>query len=371
MTVRVRFPADIGERVRFAMSPLLEGLWGLHTWREPDHHPLNHIWIRSIDSLPSPLRRDLARYAFMYKGRPDAIGLPLDGDRPLIKRELARLREATDSEALRFLVRGHYRGEPPADGAIEPEIAAQFLADAARSRASRELAERALREPRETLLAFADVFERFWDTIFASTWERSLPRRRQEVHDARSRIADGGITDLLAGMWPEVRLGRDRQEFTIRRGHEHDIELGPDDHLTLVVSFCVWPHVHVYCDRPGGVILAFSPSSLLAKFTPTSPPTDLLGMLEALADDTRLRTLRFLRGHPRSTQELSGLVGVSAPTLSEHLHRLEAAGVLRSWRKGHYVLYELAVDLGELVNIKIDDYLGPPESSADTGEDRS
>ena len=89
----------------------------------------------------------------------------------------------------------------------------------------------------------------------------------------------------------------------------------------------------------------------------------------SLADETRLRALRYLRGHPRSTQELSALVGVSEPTLSKHLHKLEAAGVLRSRREGYYLLYEMAIDLGEDLRVKVDDYLGPPDAAVPAAEE--
>lgn len=368
MTIRVRLPDDIVRRVRFAMSPVLEGLWGLHAWRQAEHHPLNHEWVRSMRNVPSPLRRDLARFAFVYQGAPGSIGLPLEDERPGIQRELARLRETTNAQALAFFTRSHYRLEPVPEDAVPPEIAAEFLAAAAKRRVSRDLAERALRQPRETLLAFADVFERFWDAVFAETWERSLPRREQEVRDAKARVAKGGLRDLLVGMWPEVRLHPELPGFSLRRTHEHEISLAPNGHLTLVISFCAWPHVRVHCEQPGNVMLGYTPASTLAKLDRASPPTDLLDVLYALADETRLRMLRFLHGQPRSTQELSALLGVGAPTLSEHLHKLEAAGVLSSRRDGYYVLYELAVDLGELLSVKIDDYLGAPGDSPSDSE---
>ena len=60
-------------------------------------------------------------------------------------------------------------------------------------------------------------------------------------------------------------------------------------------------------------------------------PEALVGVLRALADDTRLRALRFIAERPRSTQELAPLVGLK-PTYG----RVSKAGVLPlSWLFDH------------------------------------
>jgi DNA-binding transcriptional ArsR family regulator len=64
-------------------------------------------------------------------------------------------------------------------------------------------------------------------------------------------------------------------------------------------------------------------------------------MLRALGDDTRLRVLKLLAEQPRTTQELTPLVGLSAAELSKALRRLADAGIARSRREGYYDVYSL------------------------------
>ena len=66
-----------------------------------------------------------------------------------------------------------------------------------------------------------------------------------------------------------------------------------------------------------------------------------IGVLRALADDTRLRALRLIAERPRSTQELAPLVGVTEAALSKHLRLLAEAGLLERHRDGYYVLYRI------------------------------
>jgi DNA-binding transcriptional ArsR family regulator len=75
---------------------------------------------------------------------------------------------------------------------------------------------------------------------------------------------------------------------------------------------------------------------------PRIPPADLLRVLRALGDDTRLRVLKLIAVRPRTTQELAPLVGLSNAGLSKSLRRLAEAGLVMSRREGYYVVYALA-----------------------------
>jgi len=74
------------------------------------------------------------------------------------------------------------------------------------------------------------------------------------------------------------------------------------------------------------------------------PADELLHVLRALADPTRLRALKLIAARPRTTQELAPLVGISEAGLSKHLRQLARAGVVESHREGYYVVYKLATD---------------------------
>ena len=127
----------------------------------------------------------------------------------------------------------------------------------------------------------------------------------------------------------------------LERPHDHEVEIGPEDRLVLAPSAYVWPHVRVNCDAPWPLGLVFPASSIVREARPRIPPAALVGVLRALADDTRLRALRLIAERPRSTQELAPLVGITEAALSKHLRVLAEAGLLERRREGYYVLYRL------------------------------
>lgn len=68
--------------------------------------------------------------------------------------------------------------------------------------------------------------------------------------------------------------------------------------------------------------------------------TDPLDRLfHALSDPTRRAILARLAAGPASVSELSAPFGIALPTLIAHLSRLEAAGLVRSTKRGRVRTY--------------------------------
>ena len=71
---------------------------------------------------------------------------------------------------------------------------------------------------------------------------------------------------------------------------------------------------------------------------------DLATRLKAIADPVRLRLLTYLLDQPDSescTCVLAPIVNLSEPTVSHHLKKLEASGLLTKERRGMSVYYRV------------------------------
>lgn len=68
---------------------------------------------------------------------------------------------------------------------------------------------------------------------------------------------------------------------------------------------------------------------------------DLLLQLKALADPARMRLLALCRGGECSVSELTGVLGLSQPRVSQHLKQLCDAGLLERFRDGQRVYYRV------------------------------
>jgi ArsR family transcriptional regulator len=71
-----------------------------------------------------------------------------------------------------------------------------------------------------------------------------------------------------------------------------------------------------------------------------------------LSDPVRVQLLDVLRGHEEAVCqcELQPLFGVSQPTLSHHLRKLEEAGVVSVERRGRWAYYSTDPDSMEVLS---------------------
>lgn len=73
-----------------------------------------------------------------------------------------------------------------------------------------------------------------------------------------------------------------------------------------------------------------------------SPRTDeLLGFFKALADANRLKIVALLAGGEQPVERLAATLGLSSPTVSHHLARLSAIGLVSARAEGYYSIYRL------------------------------
>ena len=70
-------------------------------------------------------------------------------------------------------------------------------------------------------------------------------------------------------------------------------------------------------------------------------PVHCAEQLKALSEPLRLRIVSALRGGPKSVSELSESLGVELVTVSHHLGILRSAHLVRTERKGRFILYSL------------------------------
>jgi DNA-binding transcriptional ArsR family regulator len=70
-------------------------------------------------------------------------------------------------------------------------------------------------------------------------------------------------------------------------------------------------------------------------------PSDVGSRFQALADPTRRAILKQLREGSRTAGDIAEAFNLTKPTLSHHFKVLEAAGLVRSEKRGTFVVYTL------------------------------
>lgn len=84
-----------------------------------------------------------------------------------------------------------------------------------------------------------------------------------------------------------------------------------------------------------------------------------LQLIKSLADESRLQILALLKKQPYCVEDLAGLLSLADSTVSAHLKKLQAAGLVYSVKQQYYNVYHLK---SELLNISLDALIPSLES---------
>src|SRR5215471_778947 len=88
---------------------------------------------------------------------------------------------------------------------------------------------------------------------------------------------------------------------------------------------------------------------------------------KAIADPTRRRILKYLRGGERTAGELAEYSGVGRTALSHHLMVLKMADLVRVERRGQFQVYSLNTTVFQDLLTEIIGWLGGFDSASDAG----
>jgi DNA-binding transcriptional ArsR family regulator len=303
--------------------------------------------VRRARGLPAGLRREIAAFRFAYDAFVPEFLVPSPSspfagfDDEL--RELAALDDTT--LALGFLrPLWDHRGERDEELLGETQVRKHVDRRSAELGSDLGLARLIFESPRELATRFAELLSGYWEAAFAAEWRELEPRLADTVAEAGRTIAGDGVYSYLAGLSPQLLIDASRRELRRDLPHEHTVDVGPRSELVLVPSAFVWPHVRLNCDPPRPPSIVYPAPFALAGGKSKLPAEDVVHVLRALADPTRLRALKLIAAGERSTQELAPLIGISEAGLSKHLRLLARANLVRARREGYYVLYSVDLD---------------------------
>jgi len=346
VAIRFELPAHEDGVVAFGYSPLLESVLSLHVLVEPKHHALQHGWVRAMRALPASLRREIATLSFLYRWTlPDCLLPPADSGYDGFDAEIHRVRRLRTEVVAFDLLRRLYDhgGARPARRRIlaSPEVRTIALKQAGTlGPQARRAAALLFDDPARLVDRFTSLLEGYWEEAFAEEWDRIEPKLAESVELAGRQIAGDGMYAFVLSLAPQLRVDPGGRSFGLDVPHDHRVLIGPENRLLLVPSVYAWPHVRINCDAPWPLSVVYRAPFLVKGLGRATPP-QLVQLLKALADPTRLRILELLAKQPRSTQELAPLVGLTDAGASKQLRLLAAAGLLKTKREGYYVVYSL------------------------------
>jgi hypothetical protein len=306
----LRFGSSDLANVRFAISPLVELHRSVRALDDPGAQAIHLPWIAATREATNDVDLDMLR-ALQPRGvySPDFIHPPPRSPLTELEDELAEML-ATPADEVRAEIEFIYRRV----GA--PEILEPFL-----------------EEPDAAMGRLADVIREYWQHALQPHWERVRGLLRGDVLYRGRRLADGGARFLFADLHPEARFEED--ELRIEKSW-HATRTLDGRGLLLVPSAFTWPVISAITEPPWQPTLIYPARGVGLLWEPGDTATP--ESLRALLGRRRAAVLAALDA-PRPTSEVAQRLGLSAPSVSQHLGVLKAAGLVHASRVGRLVLY--------------------------------
>jgi DNA-binding transcriptional ArsR family regulator len=315
-------PEDFGQ-IRFACSPLWEAVLSYLVLQSPSSSTLQIPWVaaarqtlRGVDL--SPLDALLGPNPVDF---PDFLTPTPTSPMPEFATELELLR-ATPATVLRDEILSLSRNcaSPPAN------------------------LHRFLEAPDHALTQLVETLARYWDRALAMHWPQIQQLLEADILGHAQRLAFSGPEALFAGLHPAVHY-RDGVLEVGKRLPVREMALDGRGLLLVPVTFA-WPNVYVIAEPPWPPALLYSPRGVANLWSSAPPPPDAL---RHLVGDGRARVLSTLV-IPRTTTEIARQLGLTAGAISQHLARLQCAGVIAPQRSGRRVYYGLTARGSSLID---------------------
>jgi DNA-binding transcriptional ArsR family regulator len=312
---RLRFTADELLRCRFAISPLREVQGAIRTLSHPDRHGYHLPWLRQVRTAAAGL--DLSAFRLLA---------PVGGHGPGFLHPVPALPLAALED------------ETAAIRATAPDLARRQIAEAlaqtpgaAGTRRGRAM----LADPAGTVGQVAALYEQVWTALLAPHWPRLRAVLEADVAYHARRLADGGMQRLFTGLHP--LLSWSDGALAVGGALSETRQPPTEGGLVLVPSVFFWPEAGSAFDPPWQPTVLYPARGVGGLWARSGPSAS--AALVRLLGANRAAILTGLDA-PTTTTALAHRHELAMSSVSAHLAVLRDAGLLRSRRYGHQVLYE-------------------------------
>lgn len=309
-------------------SPFLEVVSSLHVLQEPKHHLERLTWARETEALLSPTLKQ----HILTLGRVSNDWLNL-----FDLHDLCDFRESSVEEGIEKLLAVDERqfvycllGQVMSREHIDLWLQGNEVERDQWTKPQQDL----LRRPATLRRQFADVLSAYYQEYFSKELHRIEPWLISSVHTLQEKLHKTPI-EAMESIHPRFIL-RD-QELLFYKAHTWRFPYSELSRIIVQPSTFITPHL----------LMGAFESTVSVGYAVTVPgvdrtdavPKDLLDIMNAMSDETRMKILKQVFYHPYCTQQLAEMYSLSEATVSKHLKVLYQAGLVYSERKGNYVFY--------------------------------
>jgi DNA-binding transcriptional ArsR family regulator len=205
--------------------------------------------------------------------------------------------------------------------------------------------------PSDLAAAILDIVGSFWERCFAHVWDIQRATLDDIARAVTAQLANGPAA-ALERLTPRARTQRSHDALFLASSQQSGmVDCSALDQLEVLPS--LWM-------RRGAVVVNASTRIGLCVHARSRQGTEsldascLVQLMNVLGDAQRFEIVRLCNSRPRSTQELSRLLGITPAPVSRHLRQLKEVDLVLGRRVGRFVFYETIPETLSLVTGRLD-----------------
>lgn len=327
----------LSKHVRFIYSPFRELMTSLHVLDNPSHHLTRLEWAEKTKSNMSPSLWDTAcLFGELSNGWLNFLDLVdvLQYEEKHVEEAIERIKLLSAKKFLSLLLGTR------ADLSLD-ECSGNEMDVHAKPGYYREM--------------LCDFLYGYHQEHFARELFRVEPWLIKAVHEIKNQFEQNPL-DAMNCVHPRFKL--DARTLKFYKADTWVFQYEEITRLTIYPSSFIAPHLLVGMEVPE--IIVYLQVPLPDETVEEAVPEDLLAILSALSDRSRLQILKLLFHHSYCTQQLTDSTGLAKATISKHLKILEKAGLIKGERHGYFVFYQANEKTLDQLKVDLNQFFDQP-----------
>lgn len=308
-------------------SPTVEMAASLNSLASGDANAPGHEWTSDVRSRFSPSELDEFKFLsnasaqwtlvmdlFCYLERSNITDMV---------RFLTDLKELDDVDFSFCMLSGLVSRKEIRELIFDPERIASWHDKDVEHWIGLEIAARILSNPAELKLRLAEFLLWYWDAAFSGIWEAIGVLEMDKVRSEQAIL--GGVDPEQYLEFCNERLHVSDGAVTIDRDGTKTYERSSFSFVDVFLSAFIGKAMMVNCIE--GRLTVYKGFDLSAS-RKTVADEQLFGFIRAINGETKMRILSELRKEPKTTKELSDILGIAPSTVSVHLKMMRDAELI-------------------------------------------
>lgn len=343
--MKIKGPAFNNWEIQFVYSPFFEMICSLHVLFHPAHHKNREQWAIDMKRrMNTPLYQTLDYFDVISEEYMGAM------EYRYLEDCFHEFDVINSIEALLVLPSRQFAYLMMNKKMSEEEIDSYQLKRQQAEGVSNQV-HQFLMTTEEAQRSFVAALKEYYYLYFQSDLSVLEPFLVRSIQAHKGLAKTMGMLDYISILHPRIEVLNDR--LSLHKYKRFDFLYKDISILDIGISSFMDPHL-LMGEEDGMLSLCIR---VKVDKIEDAVHEDLIVLLKALADKTRLKIVKLLYEKARCTQELALMIDITEAGISKHLKLLLKAQVIRKIRKGSFMLYYLEPERMDRIPMNIYQYL--------------